>query len=84
MITYGDLFDYLDNACDFKQSEKGNPESITWICDSELTKTKEFCKIHDIDFSVVESRLESTGGYCDCEVLFNSADNILRSEVLKK
>ena len=78
-MKYKELFDYLGKKCNFRK-KKGIP---TWNCDNELTFTKEFCKKHKLNFERIKKRLEDTGGYCDCEVLFNSIHKINNLEDLQ-
>lgn len=75
-ITYLDLFRYLVELCDFK-------ENGSWTCFGDLTFTAEFCIMHDLDFADAKKKLNKTGGYCDCEVLWNSKDRISPDEVMK-
>ena len=73
-ITYGDLFDYLEKYCNFHKRD--TDDKTTWTCHGDLRATKKFCDKHRLFFPTVEKVLQSRGGYCDCEVLFNVADHI--------
>ena len=81
-MKYEELFKYLNEKCDFCRV-KGNPKALTWTCNGKLDFTKEFCKTNKLNFKNVKKRLNNTGGFCDCEVLFNSAEKIKMSEVIK-
>lgn len=77
------LYDYLDgkDGCNFRK-EKGK---ITWDCDAKtLTKTRQFCKQNNINFNKVKKTCYETGGFCDCEVLFNTMENITPNTELPK
>ena len=78
-ITYQDLFEYLDEKCNFND---GKGDKTTWVCDNKLTFTKEFCTKNKLDFEEIKVALEGSGGYCDCEVLFNSMENLDENEEL--
>ncbi len=73
-VTYGNLFKFLEKKCNFKNG--------TYICKG-LDFTEEFCKKERLNFRVVKKTLENTGGYCDCEVLFNSAELIKTSQIIE-
>jgi hypothetical protein len=71
-LKWDNLFDYLEVKVNFHKV-KGK---TTWTCDNQLTFTKEFCDINNLDFEKVKSTLNTFGGYCDCEVLFNAQDHL--------
>ena len=77
MVTFEELFKYLQTKCNF-HGEK--PEDITWTCFGDLRFTRTFCEANVLEFESVKERLNGTGGYCDCEVLFNSTVH-LRGEI---
>lgn len=77
-MKYEKLYDYLRKKCNFRK-EKGKD---TWTCFGDLRFVKEFCKKHNLNFKKIKERVEGTGGYCDCEVLFNSTEKINDNEVL--
>lgn len=60
-ITYGDLYEHLEKMEN---------------CDNKLTKTEEWCSSVGVDFQTLKYSLELTGGFCDCEVLYNSMERI--------
>ena len=49
-MKYIKLFDYIEKKCNFKEKEKGNPESVTWKCHGDLRFAKEFCKKNKLNF----------------------------------
>ena len=76
--TYNDLFEYVAIRCDLRE-ENGK---TVWECGNDLTFTKEFCEENGLAFEKIKERLNDTGGYCDCEVLLNSMDEIPRIDIL--
>ncbi len=84
-MKYQKLFDYLEGKCNFKEikTKSKTKKDYTWKCDRKLSFTNQFCKKNKLDFEKVKKRLEDTGGYCDCEVLLNSAERIKGSEEIK-
>ena len=80
-MKWKDLFKFLkgEEACNFRKV-KGE---TTWSCDSKtLTFTQNFCEEHGIDFEKVKQICNDTGGYCDCEVLFNTVSCVNGEEEL--
>lgn len=81
-MKWGDLFDYVSEKVNFRQKnglpydDATDPNDITWTCNHDHTFVKEFCSQHNLDYEVVGDRLRNTGGYCDCEVLWNSVEAI--------
>ena len=75
-MNFDTLFCYLEKECNFRK-EDGKE---TWTCDGTLKSTKKFCERNSLDFEKVKERLGETGGYCDCEVLFNSINRIKCAE----
>lgn len=67
--TYKDLFNYLDRKCKFHLDKK---DKLHWVCHGDLRFTEAFCKRHKLDFERVKHILQFFGGFCDCEVLFNT------------
>lgn len=65
MVTYQELFGYLE-----KRLAGGEQ------CDNTLRLTKEFAEKHDLSFGELSQILEGMGGFCDCQVLLNSAATI--------
>lgn len=43
-------------------------------CDHTRRKTEAWLRSHTLDAVAVAAWLDKTGGFCDCEVLFNSMD----------
>ena len=60
-------------GCDFKEKIEGNPESITWKCNSDY----KYCNLILDKYFPNEDKdkflemCRSKGGHCDCEILFN-------------
>lgn len=52
----------------------GSPDEAR--CNHNHRLAREWCDANDADWPTVEAWLLSTGGFCDCEVLFNSASKI--------
>ena len=73
MTTYGQLFDYVFEKCNFHTGDDGRE---TWTCDNKLTFTKEFIDKDGSDWNEVKRELEGHGGYCDCEIIFNVVERI--------
>ena len=73
-LTYGDMFDFVEKRVNFRKDEKGNH----WDCSATIERPflHEFFALNSIDPETQERVLKilnATGGYCDCEILFNSA-----------
>lgn len=71
-LKWDSLFAYLEAQVNFRKDKKGT----TWTCDNQLTFTKKFCEANHLDFEKVKSTLNTFGGYCDCEVLFNAENHL--------
>jgi hypothetical protein len=69
-VRYGDLFDYLGERI----PEDGG--------DDTLDLTWRFAEEHGLYYGELSQLLQETGGYCDCEVLMNSAEYISDDEVI--
>ena len=82
-MKWKDLFDFVEEKCNFHEKEEGNNDSLTWTCYRDLRFVKEFCKKHKLNFKKIKKKLDKTGGFCDCEVLFNSVGRINGEEDLK-
>jgi hypothetical protein len=78
-MKYRELFNHIKEMCNFHEGPDGK---INWTCDCELHFAETFCSKHNLDFGIIEARLNDTGGFCDCEVLFNSIDSIDPDEEL--
>lgn len=68
-------------GCNFKEKVPGDPKSVTWRCKGGFDKTYsertlERMGVSDDDAAQVLSLVESLGGHCDCEVLFNAEERI--------
>jgi hypothetical protein len=63
-----DLFNYV--AAHLCSQGNDNP---TKQCDHRPRYARRFCRAHGLIESEVIEWLESNGGYCDCEVLYNVA-----------
>ena len=83
-LRWKDLFEFVNEKVNFKYRE-GKPETaenMTWTCNGKLKFVEEFCGKHSLDFETIKMRLENTGGYCDCEVIFNSVERTNGNECL--
>jgi len=65
-------------GCDFTEDKKGE---ITWKCDSKTHKLSEKI-LTKMGVSKKEQKeflkkCEDTGGYCDCEIIFNSSEHLI-------
>jgi hypothetical protein len=68
------LKDWLEGpeACSFRQEVAGDPNTIKWVCDNELTFTRKWLEARVLDVEGAITYLKEHGGYCDCEVVFNA------------
>lgn len=80
MVIYKEIFDKLEDKVNFKKNHDGE---VHWTCFHDLRFTKEICKELKVSFVKVKKRFVETGGFCDCEVLFNSVDRINEQEVVE-
>ena len=81
-LTFEDLFNWEEERCDLsKVSER---KSDMWKCGGDLRFAKQFCDEKGIDFEAVKKLLNDAGGFCDCEVLFNSSIMINKNKKLPK
>lgn len=71
-MIWGDLFEFVSDKVNFHQV---NGE-WNWTCHGDLRFAKEFIEKCGLNEEEVLEKLRNTGGYCDCEVLFNSAEVI--------
>ena len=76
--TFGALFDYVEEKCNFHEEGKGMEKKAVWTCFHDLRFVKEYCVLVDVSFPAVQAVLGRAGGYCDCEVIFNSTEKIAR------
>jgi hypothetical protein len=70
------LCEWLDGpqGCNFRP-DPTRPEQTVWNCDGNLHKTRLWLKRRNLDAEKNIKLLRKLGGHCDCEVLFNVADN---------
>lgn len=73
---------------EYKEMKPTYAELVDWIgvevfdkdgnskCDTTLKRTQAFCEAAGADFEAVKQTLESHGGYCDCEIVYNVADSM--------
>lgn len=69
------------NGCDFKQTDPEDAGTITWRCKGGMDKTYALeiltkMELPEATVSGVLTYVESLGGHCDCEILFNAVDRI--------
>lgn len=65
IVKWKQLFDYVNERLEHDRECSGTHKHV-----------KEFCFTHNIDYDVVNKKLVSTGGHCDCEVIMNSRRKI--------
>lgn len=70
--NWGVFFSKLHEKVNFHMGKGG----VTFDCDHTLNKSEEICKELKANWTLVKHDIESFGGYCDCEVLFNAAEEI--------
>lgn len=63
-------------GCKFNQTDKADPRSVTWDCDSDETCPRARAILADMGLTraAVEQSItyfRHHGGFCDCEILFN-------------
>ena len=75
-MRYAKLFNYVKKQCNFRLKNPNDKNSVTWNCDGKLTFVKNFAEANNLNFQAIKEKLNDTGGYCDCEVLFNSIHRI--------
>lgn len=85
---FKDLFDFVEKKCDFRYMKRRKKivKNVVWTCYGNLKFTSEFLRenIPNITDSInIIKRLNHTGGYCDCEVIFNSKEVIDGEEKLE-
>ncbi len=73
MVTYGDLFRYLDNELEHGQGA---------ICDNTLERTEKFAKQYGLPFERLARILRDSGLRCDCDVLLHGAEVILAGDAI--
>ena len=80
LIQWDALFKHLEKKVNF---HKENGET-KWTCYGDLRFTKEFCESNNLSFEGVQLVLANFGGFCDCEVLFNSVDYLTKRPITDK
>ena len=58
----------------FVFSKLGDPDARR--CDHSHHHARDWCERKGADWPAVQAWLRSTGGYCDCEVLFNTGRHL--------
>lgn len=76
--TWEQLINYLEQKCDFHRKHG----QATWTCFGDLRFTKEYCEANKLDYGKIEAIVQATGGFCDCEVLFNSVEHLCMKQEL--
>jgi hypothetical protein len=66
-----EFFDELAFKVDLRPHPKIQGD-WTWNCDHDLRRAKRIAKKLMLFWVPLEAILHETGGYCDCEVIFNS------------
>jgi hypothetical protein len=66
-----EFFNELGDLVDFRKhpEKKGD---MTWNCKHNHDQTKQVCEKLGLPWDEVLEILKNTGGYCDCEVLWNT------------
>lgn len=70
------------NGCDFKQTDPEDAGTITWRCKGGMDKTyaaeilAKMDGVSEATASAVLTYVESLGGHCDCEIIFNAVERI--------
>jgi hypothetical protein len=80
-----EFFERLEGpeGCDFRVKDPNVASSVTWKCKGGTDKTfatkiLKSMMIDDAEIADFLERCEATGGYCDCEILFNSQETLLK------
>lgn len=74
------FIEQLEIKCDFKQSNPKDKKSITWNCGNNHSFSKQILSsmgLNNEETKSFLSKCEEYGGYCDCEILFNSEERLL-------
>lgn len=71
-LRWHDLFEYVNEKCNFHEEVLGNPGSVKWKCSGEFDYVGEFCKQHHLHDGHMKGLLRKAGVYCDCEVILNA------------
>jgi hypothetical protein len=72
-------------GCNFRKVE-GMPkgEDITWTCNAHISRPLSHAILHSMNVSETDIKeimkvAEKGGGYCDCEILFNAQDALMKA-----
>lgn len=73
---FEELCEYLDSeqGCNFHERVPGDSQSVTWKCDNTLAMTRQWLQEHGLNVDANVGKLQALGGFCDCEVLFNTTE----------
>ena len=76
-------------GCNFKETKKGDPESITWSCKGGTNKDLSVKILTAMKISPSKQAEFLTlctlhGGHCDCEIIFNAAKHLIKDKKEKK
>ena len=66
-------------GCNFREKIKGDPKSTVWNCDGNFARSRKILMAMGIPIKEQDDFLEECkefGGYCDCEILLNSAEHL--------
>jgi len=80
ILKWEDLYSYLKEYIKFGD---GVIISQSATCQNNLNTTKNFCTKNNLDVELIVRYVESFGGYCDCEILYNVFKN-LKGEIPNK
>ena len=80
-ITWGDFFSRVEELCEFKD-DTDKDKGLTWMCDHDHRRCVQACGELGGDWDIIGTMLMQSGGYCDCEVIFNSTEYIDEDELL--
>jgi hypothetical protein len=82
LVQFEALCQYLKGpeACNFVYPDESDlgPLEIQWQCDHTFRHTRTWLEKHHLDVESNRAALQSIGAYCDCEVVFESADGWIR------
>jgi hypothetical protein len=80
VLTWGGLFAHVDKQCNFHYEGEKNADNFRWTCHHDLRFAKTFCEEKGVAWTQVKTRLHDTGGFCDCEILFNTVEHFSEAE----
>lgn len=80
--TWRDLFDFVLAKCNpHYAGKRQQPERFRWTCHHNLGFTQEFLAKHpEVAWATVFNVLYETGGFCDCEIHWNSVRHFQKYE----